>query len=474
VPDAAADKSDSAACTFRTRRRERWHRRAGAKFRHSLRWRLVAMFLVLALAMTGTFLFGMQKAMTLGWRAAARPLVADYVDRVVADLGTPPSVEKAQELVARLPLSLHIEGPVVHWDSHPDRPSAAWRRRMGEDGEPTLLVRQTADGHRIVLGLGGVAWERQPRRIGWITLAVLLVLTAVAYAYVRRLLRPLQDIGDGAARFGSGAFAEPIPVRKRDELGDLAGRINTMAHDLHQMLEAKRALLLAISHELRSPLTRARLNAELLPESEDLKGVREPLMRDLKLMRDLISDLLESERLASPHAALNLEPVDLAALAREVAGAATGDALDARAVTLELERGPALMLDQVRIRLLLRNLLDNALRHGGEGQGGAVLRVFHDGDAMLIQVRDHGPGVDPAVLSQLAEPFYRVDDARQRSTGGVGLGLYLCRLVAQAHGGTLEFRNAEPGLEITARLPMVLPAKSPATLAGAAASGAAL
>ena len=71
--------------------------------------------------------------------------------------------------------------------------------------QPTLLVRQTADGHRIVLGLGGVAWERQPRRIGWITLAALLVLTAVAYAYVRRLLRPLQDIGDGAARFGSGA-----------------------------------------------------------------------------------------------------------------------------------------------------------------------------------------------------------------------------------------------------------------------------
>ena len=106
------------------------------------------------------------------------------------------------------------------------------------------------------------------------------------------------------ARFGSGDFEPPIPVRRRDELGDLAERINRMAQSLHGMLDAKRALLLAISHELRSPLTRARVNAELVAEGEH----RSALLRDLGEMRDLITDLLESERLASGHAALQPEP----------------------------------------------------------------------------------------------------------------------------------------------------------------------
>jgi signal transduction histidine kinase len=142
------------------------------------------------------------------------------------------------------------------------RPARPWRRRA-------LLTRTTADGHRIDFGLSIKPWRDRPRFIGWATLATLLLLTALAYAYVRRLLRPLDDIGAGARRFGTGDFAQPIPVRRRDELGDLATDVNAMAASIHQMLEAKRTLLLAISHELRSPITRARLNTELLNEDGD-------------------------------------------------------------------------------------------------------------------------------------------------------------------------------------------------------------
>jgi signal transduction histidine kinase len=277
----------------------------------------------------------------------------------------------------------------------------------------------------------------------WGTLGVLLLLTAVAYAVVRRLLSPLDDIRLGAQRYGSGNFSQPIPLRRRDELGDLAQRINTMAQDIHQMLEAKRGLLLAISHELRSPLTRARLNTELLPETAEVQPLREPLLRDLLLMRDLVSDLLESERLASPHAALHLEPTDLAALVREV--------VTDPAVRLQLQAGlPAWPLDRARLRLLLRNLVHNAQQHGLAPIEVHVNRV-HGG--VQLRVRDHGPGVADAQWAALAEPFYRADAARQRGTGGVGLGLYLCRLVAQAHGGTLTLRPAQPGLEAVVDLP---------------------
>jgi signal transduction histidine kinase len=421
------------------------HRRWRHRWRHSLRLRLITVFVLLALAMAAVFLGGMQRAFSAGWREAARPLVADYVDRVAAEIGTPPDLARAQALVARLPISVRIEGPVVNWDSHPERQAARFAPARHSD----WFSRTTADGHRLRFGLGTLPWQREPRGIGWVTLALLLALIVGAYAYVRRLLRPLDDIRDGAERFGGGRFDTPIPLRRRDELGDLAQRINTMAHDIQGMLDAKRALLLALSHELRSPLTRARLNAELLPDAPEGRAERAALLRDLAEMRDLISDLLESERLASPHAALHREPVDLARLVREVAAEHPG----AANVALDLAGLPPLAADRARLRLLVRNLLDNALRHGGEAVEPPRITLRAAGSGVELVVRDFGPGVDPAQIDRLTEPFYRTDSARQRATGGVGLGMYLCRLVAEAHGGTLALRNAQPGLAVSAVLP---------------------
>ena len=451
-----------------------WQRlgRARRALAHSLRLRLVLVFLLLALAMTAIFLVGMQKALGVGWREAARPLVADYVDRLVADIGSPPSIERAQALADRLPLAVHISGPQINWSSAGEAADAGraapWRRNGRDRGAdaarddggwsestPRLAERRLADGHRIAFTLHVTAWQDPPRRIGWITLAVLLGLTGLAYAWVRRLLAPLDDIRTGADRFGGGDFATPIAVRRPDELGALAGRINTMAHDLQAMLDAKRALLLAISHELRSPLTRARLHAELLPEDGAAQAPREALLRELALMRDLVNDLLESERLSTRHAALHREPVDLAALAREVVDGFGPREDGGPRIRIDGAAGlGTARLDAARVRLLVRNLLDNALRHTPAGAAPPELWLGRDAaGAVLLRVRDHGPGVGEADLSRLAEPFYRPDSARTRAAGGVGLGLYLCRLVAQAHGGELRFERAEPGLAVHARLP---------------------
>ena len=448
-----------------------WHRRARQAVRRSLRVRLVLVFVLLALAMAVTFIAGVQKAVAVGWREAARPLLIDYVDHLAQEIGSPPSMERAQAITARLPISLRVSGPTVNWNSQPDAPrpgwarDPAWRHSQSQDDGENLLVRTTADGHRLEFGLSVQAWQHRPR-IAWITLGALLLLTALAYLYVRRLLRPLDEIRAGAERFGAGAFDDPIPVRcanKPDELGQLAATINTMGSDIHQMLEAKRALLLAMSHELRSPLTRARLNAELLPETPAVDPQRQALLRDLGEMARLITDLLESERLAGSHAALHREPVDLAALAHEVVAELGNRHASAAAIALHAPPGlPVFALDRARMRLLLRNLLDNALRHNYPSNqapdGGAVpppeLHLQLQGDALEIEVRDHGPGVLPEHLAQLAQAFYRPDSARQRTTGGVGLGLYLCRLVAQAHGGQLALRNAGPGLAVRVVLPV--------------------
>ena len=459
------------------RQRTSW-RQAKRRLAHSIKLRLVLVFLLLAAAMTFVFITGAQKAFSMGWREAARPLLMDYVDRLAADVNPdasqPPSIDRAQAIIQRLPLTISIAGPQVNWQSHPGHPRNGWKRKDDASGNDAtrheewgnekdwraLVTRTTATGHTIEFGINEAVLERRPRLVG-VALAALLILTLLAWWYVRRLLKPLDAIGDGARRFGAGDFSQPIPqrcLRGPDELGELAATINTMGDDIRQMLDAKRALLLAISHELRSPLTRARLNTELLPETPDVSPQRDALLRDLQEMAGLIADLLESERLAGRHAALQCEPVNLANLAHDVLTDLqtrhAGAALVAVSADSQL---PTLTLDPTRMRLLLRNLLDNALRHSAQASHPPELHLrvtgAPHGTGIELTVRDHGPGVPEDQLARLTEPFYRPDAARTRAQGGVGLGLHLCKLVVQAHGGQLTFAHGNPGLVVTVTLP---------------------
>ncbi len=427
----------AAASTFR----RAWHR-----FRHSLKSRLLALFLLLALALAALLLLTLQRALQGGWQGYAQPLVADYVDHLAAEIGTPPDPTRARAIADRLPVRVRIDGPALRFDSHPDQ--VPLHERDDADGRhgPASwgLTRTLADGHLLRFSLVAPPDEQRPRRLGWIALGLLAIITALAYLAVRRLLRPLDAIGAGVAAYTTGRFDKPIAAfaaqgrLRDDELGALATRIDGMAGSLAGMLEAKRTLLLAISHELRSPLTRARLNAELLDDSPE----RAALLRDLGEMRDLVATLLESERLQQGHAALQDAPLDLAALLRDLA-AEDGTPLD-------LALAPAVAsVDETRVKLMLRNLLANARRHaaGAPRPPQLFLRVEPDG-RWALGLRDHGPGVADDQLARLGEPFHRPDAARTRSAGGVGLGLHLCRQVAQAHGGELRLRNAEPGLEV--------------------------
>jgi signal transduction histidine kinase len=470
----------------------------------SLGARLVGLFLVLAFAVGATFLLGLHVMQRVDWREYLHPLVLNYSDLLVAEIGSPPDIDRARLLTQRLPLHIRIEGPEVNWDSAdepPPPPSAQGMRppshrsivtlpngdpiplivpgpprppRVDADGQPRppraapgtrivarhleeldpsdwRIVRRVPDGHRIIFGLADMSHEQRTQHVGWATLAILLLLTGMAYAWVRHMLRPLASLREGAVRYGQGDFSQPIVPRNRDELGDLAEQINAMAARLHHMLDAKRQLLLAISHELRSPLTRARINAELIDESTE----RSALLRDLGEMRDLIIDLLESERLADVqaggHAVLQTEASTLSDIVHEQCD--TQVAAGTLALQLD-ETLPALPLDRARMRLLLRNLVDNALRHGSDSGPAPVVSTAGTPQSVKLVVRDFGPGMEEGQLQHASEAFYRADTARLRSTGGVGLGLYLCKLVVEAHGGTLTLRNAHPGLEITAALPL--------------------
>ena len=266
------------------------------------------------------------------------------------------------------------------------------------------------------------------------------------YLAIRRMFRPIEAMSQQLRRIGEGDLEQDIDVAGNSELAQLAAGINHMAARIESMLEGKSALLLAISHELRSPITRMRVNLELLDESD----VRQKMIDDLRAMEDLMATILESEKLNSGHAPLNLETCNLRALINEVINS------HACATRIESSLEPIVAeIDSMRFKLLAKNLIDNGCQYSGEADGVIEVRLRGEAERFIFEVRDHGPGIDAEQVSRLTEAFYRPDSARTRESGGYGLGLYLCQLIVTAHGGLLDIES-EPGTgtRVIVRLPL--------------------
>ncbi len=278
---------------------------------------------------------------------------------------------------------------------------------------------------------------------------IIAAVFAGCYLAVRRLFYPLQDIRLGTRRIGEGQLDYRIPIRRQDELGRLSQRINRMADEVQRMLDGQRQLLLAMSHELRTPLTRARLALEFIND----KDVRSHLEYDLSSMERMITELLEGERLNTQGGQMSRSRVNLNKLMAEVL---RGDFPNERhRVSLNLPPAPAhLSVNAAHLRMLVRNLVENALRYNPRDGKPVEVSLRMEDDAAIIRVQDHGPGIDPEHLEQVTSAFYRADPSRGAGTGRHGLGLYLCRLIAEAHGGEVEVASPPgSGACITARIP---------------------
>ncbi len=290
------------------------------------------------------------------------------------------------------------------------------------------------------------------RNMTLLRISIYVVCAAVVggcYLAVRRLFYPLQDIRVGARRIREGQLDHRIPIRRQDELGRLSHRINLIAGEVQRMLGGQRELLLSLSHELRTPLTRARLALEFIHDKE----VRAHLEYDLSSMERMITELLESERLSTRRRSLSRSRVDLSKLMAEVM---RGDfPNDRHRVTLSLPSAPAcLSVNAARMRMLVRNLVENALRYNPRNAPPVEVDLEVGANEAVVRVRDQGPGIPPQHLEQVTHAFYRADPARGAGTGRHGLGLYLCRLIAEAHGGSLEVASPPgSGACITARIP---------------------
>ena len=419
------------------------------KLKRSLSARLLALFIavgaLLIILLVVTFVHGFARQ----WQSNARPHLEQYLDFISEEIGNPPSAENAQALAQRLPVNIYISGPDTNYSTNGEEldldgvyfGKGRKHRRFANDNEELrreiffsgdenrTLLRSSVGDYLVYYELPHRHNEQERRRFIAPVLLCLLTIIGGCFLLLRRMLRPVGDIKAGVKLMGQGHLDHRVPVRADNDLGELASSINTMASDIEQMLDAKRQLLLGASHELRSPLTRAKVATQLIENPRQ----RELLEENLLEMEHLITDILESERMKSGHAVLELSNVDLIQLVESVVSE-----MQAEGVVVESpDTLPTLQLDETRITILLRNLISNALTHNGNTSPVKVA-LQQQGNAVLIAVCDSGPGIAPEHIEKLTEPFYRTDDSRTRSTGGFGLGLHLAKLIVEAHGGQLR------------------------------------
>lgn len=435
----------------------------------SLSFRLLAIFLVMGV------LFAYGAVLGIRWVYATdqlRELVSGHltlhVDYVRRDIGNPPNLDAARAITRKVPVDIRIAGPGLDWASDPAFPEPAELEFGGSDifsGEASAWLEGLEDVEFATLGGHGfLKIDQAPfsiivaspkinadvveRSLTPIIMGVGLLLVFIAYLAVRWLFKPIEAIRHGAAEIGRGNFQHRITAGRRDQLGDLADDINRMGEDVQRMLDAKRQLLLGISHELRSPLSRLRLALELAEDGEERRSLRQ----DVDEMEAIISTLLEAERLNTRHAALNVSRVS----ARELTDNLLGNFFSRERDRIRVDVPPELFfnVDEARITLLLKNLVSNALRYTRADEGPVEIEMQTAGNAWVIRVSDHGPGIAPEQIAYLGEPFYRGDPSRTRRSGGSGLGLYLARLIAEAHGGKLEL---DQGYTEGARFLVTLP-----------------
>ena len=295
-------------------------------------------------------------------------------------------------------------------------------------------------------------WVAFPRRrierdsatalIAW-GIAGLFIAILATFFIVWKLTRPLSELARAAEKLGKGGDPPPVVETGPVEVRAVASAFNKMKESLQKNQRDRATFLAGVSHDLRTPLARLRLEVEML-ELRVEPGTRAAMIDDVGQMNAIIDQFIDFMR---SEASEPLAPVNLAELARSCAERAARTGVD---VHCELGEVPVLMLRPLAMQRLTDNLIANAVRHAG---GEILVRTTHEGDQATLAVLDRGPGIPAGQVERLKEPFTRRDEARSGSSGA-GLGLAIANRVAAIHGGRLELLPREGGgLEARVTLP---------------------
>jgi len=349
-----------------------------------------------------------------------------------------------KRLPTKNPVRVALWNPVVV-----ERSAAAMHQRhMRHHGMPGPWaylhgVDLSATGFLIQAQLEDGQWVRFERRIPdslldqptrlLLTLAVLLVsVIALAVLTVRWIVGPLRTLRQAAEALGRDIQRSPLPESGPLEVAETARAFNTMQRRIRSYVEDRASILAAVSHDLKTPLTRLRLRADLLEDD----ALRERIQVDLDDMESMVGTTLDFMR--SSEIREDSQRLDLMALLEGIRDDAHDAGWD---VTVSGTINSPLTARPLALKRCLTNLVENGVRYGDSVE----ITAHDDGSQIRIDVVDNGPGIPEALMDKVFDPFFRIEGSRSRHTGGTGMGLGIARNIARSHGGELRLRNRDGG-----------------------------
>jgi two-component system sensor histidine kinase CpxA len=285
-------------------------------------------------------------------------------------------------------------------------------------------------------------------------LLILAVVVIFGYMLAVYIASPLRELRKAVDRFGRGDLTARANSRRRDEFGNLANSFDQMAGRIETLMTAERRLLQDISHELRSPLARLSFCVELARTAEDREAAVARIKKEVDRLSSLVGGLLQVTRAEGDLTQREMEDVDLRALLKELTDDCSIEA-EKRLCSVVLAASKPVILrgDRELLRRAIENVLRNAIRYAPEGTAIEV-KLDPNPEAAEISIRDYGDGVPEDLLTEIFKPFFRVGQARDAASGGVGLGLAIAQRAVALHQGKMQARNMSPGLLVSVELPL--------------------
>ena len=301
--------------------------------------------------------------------------------------------------------------------------------------------RRLANGNWLLVGTGNAFCAQWLNRAWASLLGTLLASIPLAYFLSSWVAAPIRKFGEAAERLGRNRREDPLRLDGPAEIVGAAKAFNEMRTRLNRYVDDRVEMMAAIAHDLRTPLTRLSFRLEKVPADVRLKAEG-----DIGEMRGMLAAVLSFVQAIQSQRPRQRQEL------RSLISSIADNQIDIGNEVV-VEDGPDIVLvgDQLGLRSLFTNLIENAVKYGGK----ARIRLRREGGEVIVEIDDSGPGLPAAELERVFEPFYRGEQSRNRSTGGIGLGLALVRSVAIAHGGHAKLENRDdPGLRASVALPI--------------------
>ncbi|HMQ68637.1 MAG TPA: HAMP domain-containing sensor histidine kinase [Ignavibacteria bacterium] len=381
-------------------------------------------------------------------RAHMRPPASHMIKMhqyILNDIGNPPDTVKADQILKDVKFDIRFETSSSKWTSNIDLPTIEElkNRREFDDTKSSNIIRSGRRLYRVIKLDDGYVIFAQPSPIEEIdiesvifpVIIIFSVLAFLLYISLRWIFGPIKKLSEGVKKISSGDLDSRIEVKGNDELENLATSINEMSVNISGMLKAKETLLIDVSHELRSPLTRIKLANEFVEEEKIKKNIREDVIE----MESMISGMLETYRAENTGQKPDLKKTDIVPLLKNVISKFSYDKIDFQSKFEKRE----LLIDPDKIETAFRNILDNAVKYS-ENKSIEIFISGNESDETVVTVKDHGRGIGQEEISKIFEPFYRVDKSRDKKITGYGLGLSIVKKILDMHKAKTEI-TSKPG-----------------------------